>query len=193
MIYLYLFLEFFLIGLFTFGGGYAMIPLVRQVVIERGWMTESLFMDFLAVAESTPGPIAINMATFVGATQGGVLGSIVATFGVVLPSFIIIVLIASLLRHILDNKYVQGFLKGIKPVIVGLILSTGFILIAKALGYVDIKTFNYSLETILIMLMLASLYFGYKILKKKKMNSILFILISAAMGLGVFMISNLIK
>ena len=91
MIFLELFIEFFLIGLFTFGGGYAMIPLVKDLVIEKGWLTEEAFYNFLGVCESTPGPIAINMATYVGSTQGGVLGSIVATLGVVLPSFIIIV------------------------------------------------------------------------------------------------------
>lgn len=193
MIYLYLFFEFFVIGLFTFGGGYAMIPLVRQVVIERGWMSEALFLDFLAVAESTPGPIAINMATFVGATQGGVLGSLVATIGVVLPSFIIIILIASLLKHLLENPYVKSFLNGIKPVILGLILSTGLILLAKSIGYSAPNHFHYQLETIIIMLVLLTIYFGYKILFKKKINSILFILLSASTGLTTFMISALLS
>ncbi len=192
MIYLYLFFEFFVIGLFTFGGGYAMIPLVRTLVLERGWMSESLFLDFLAVAESTPGPIAINMATFVGATQAGVLGSLVATFGVVLPSFIIIVLIASILKNILENKYVRSFLEGIKPVIVGLILSTGLILLAKAVGFVDLTTFNYSPQTIIITTILMTIYFGYKYFYKKKMNSILFILLSSGIGLATFIIFNLI-
>lgn len=193
MIYLILFYEFFLIGLFTFGGGYAMIPIVRSTVLARGWMTDSLFLDFIAVAESTPGPIAINMATFVGASQAGVLGSIVATLGVVLPSFIIIVLIASLLRHILDNKHVKAFLNGIKPVIVGLILSTGFILVVKALGFVDFKAFNFSLEGIIIFGILALVFFGTKFIRKKKMNSILFILLSSAVALLVFITSNLIQ
>ena len=94
MIYLQLFIEFFLIGLFTFGGGYAMIPLVRETVLENGWLTEAQFYDFIGVCESTPGPIAVNMATFIGSDQAGVLGSICATLGVVLPSFIIILIIA---------------------------------------------------------------------------------------------------
>ena len=81
MIFLYLFIEFFKIGLFTFGGGYAMIPLVRQVVLEYGWMTEDAFSNFIGVCESTPGPIAINMATYVGSTTGGFFGSVVATLG----------------------------------------------------------------------------------------------------------------
>lgn len=192
MIYLYLFFEFFVIGLFTFGGGYAMIPLIRQVVISRGWMTENLFLDFLAVAESTPGPIAINMATFVGSTQAGLLGSIVATIGVVLPSFIIIILIASLLKHLLDNKYVQSFLNGIKPVILGLIISTGITLFAKSIGYNSITSFTYRPETMIIMIVLVIIYFGYKFTFKKKINSILFIIIAASLGITTFMIANLI-
>ena len=106
-IYLLLFLEFFKIGLFTFGGGYAMIPLVEETVVARGWISESAFYDFIGVCESTPGPIAVNMATYVGSVQGqlangvfgGVFGSICATLGVVLPSFLIILAIAALLKN----------------------------------------------------------------------------------------------
>ena len=129
MIYLLLFLEFFKIGLFTFGGGYAMIPLVKDVVISYSWLTEGEFYDFIGVCESTPGPIAINMATYVGNTQGGVLGGVVATLGVVLPSFIIILLIAMILKNFIKNKYVQGFLKGVQPIIVSLILVAGLTLL----------------------------------------------------------------
>ena len=99
MIYLLLFLEFLKIGLFTFGGGYAMIPLIRETVVARMWLTENEFYDFIGICESTPGPIAINMATYVGSTQAGFLGAVCATIGVILPSFIIIILIASILKH----------------------------------------------------------------------------------------------
>ena len=95
MIYLTLFLEFFKIGLFTFGGGYAMIPLVKELVLKYNWLTETEFYDFLGLCESTPGPIAVNMATYVGYEKGDVLGSVLATFGVVLPSFLIILLSVS--------------------------------------------------------------------------------------------------
>ena len=112
MIYLELFYEFFLIGLFTFGGGYAMIPLVRETVINNGWLTLEEFYSFIGVCESTPGPIAVNMATYVGSTQGGILGSFVATLGVVLPSFTIILLIAICLKKIVENKHFKNFIKG---------------------------------------------------------------------------------
>ena len=120
-----LFITFFKIGLFTFGGGYAMISTIRETIVEnKKWITDDELMQIITIAESTPGPIAINMATFIGAEQGGILGSIVATLGVVLPSFIIILLVASLLKRFIKNKYVQAFLKGVKPVVLGLILST---------------------------------------------------------------------
>ena len=116
MIYAVLFFEFFKIGLFCFGGAFGMIPLIEETVTEHGWLSETQFFDFVGVCESTPGPIAVNMATYVGSTQGGLLGSICATLGVVTPSFIIILLIASVLKNFTENRYFKGFLKGVKPV-----------------------------------------------------------------------------
>lgn len=187
-IYLLLFLEFFKIGLFTFGGGYAMIPLVKEVVLEYGWLTESEFYNFIGICESTPGPIAINMATYIGARQGDLLGSICATVGVILPSFIIIILIAALLKNIIKNSYVQAFLTGIKPVVLGLISSTGLVLLAKAIGYVDLKTFNFNLVAVIIFSILVILYFGILKLFKKKLSAISVILISAILGILISII-----
>ena len=107
MIYLWLFLEFFKIGLFTFGGGYAMIPLIKEVVLKYEWLTEAQLIDFIGVCESTPGPIAINMATFVGSSQAGIAGAAIATLGVVLPSFIIILLVASILKKFIKNLNIK--------------------------------------------------------------------------------------
>lgn len=187
-IYLLLFLEFFKIGLFTFGGGYAMIPLVKEVVLEYGWLTESEFYNFIGICESTPGPIAINMATYIGARQGDLLGSICATVGVILPSFIIIILIAALLKNIIKNSYVQAFLTGIKPVVLGLIASTGLILFAKAIGYVNLKTFNFNLPATIIFGVLVILYFGVLKLFKKKLSAVSIILISAILGILISII-----
>ena len=131
MIYLKLFLTFFEIGIFTFGGGYAMISLIRDKALALGWLTEEELLNMIAVSESTPGPIAVNMATFVGSTQGGVIGSFVATIGVVLPSFIIILLICSVIRNFLKYKGVQAFLRGVRPCVIALILATA---ITMALG-----------------------------------------------------------
>ena len=187
-IYLLLFLEFFKIGLFTFGGGYAMIPLVKEVVLEYGWLTESEFYNFIGICESTPGPIAINMATYIGARQGDLLGSICATVGVIRPSFIMIILIAALLKNIIKNSYVQAFLTGIKPVVLGLISSTGLVLLAKAIGYVDLKTFNFNLVAVFIFSILVILYFGILKLFKKKLSAISVILISAILGILISII-----
>ena len=114
MLYLTLFLEFLKIGLFTFGGGYAMIPLIREVVLRHGWLDEAGFLNMIGVSEVTPGPIAVNMATFVGSTQAGFLGALLCTLGVILPSFIIMLLISTLLKKFIKNKYVQSALSGIK-------------------------------------------------------------------------------
>jgi len=124
MIYVELFWTFLQVGAFSFGGGYGMIALIRELTVEKGWLTEEALLNMIAVAESTPGPIAVNMATFVGATQGGIGGSLAATLGVVLPSFLIILLIAALMQRLLKYAGVKAFLGGVRPCVVGLILST---------------------------------------------------------------------
>lgn len=119
-----LFLTFFEIGAVSFGGGYGMISLIREKVLLHGWLSEAEFLSFIAVSESTPGPLAVNMATFIGSSQGGVLGALFATLGVVLPSFFIILLIAALIHDLLRYAGVEAFLSGVRPCVVALILST---------------------------------------------------------------------
>ena len=131
MQYLYLFLEFFKIGLFTFGGGYAMIPLVKETVLTHNWLTEEQFYNFLGVCESTPGPIAINMATYIGYLKGKVLGSIAATIGVVLPSLIIIFIISLFFEAFLANKYVAYAFIGINCCVAFLISKAAIDMIIK--------------------------------------------------------------
>lgn len=121
MIFLELFWVFFLIGAFTFGGGYAMIAMIQQQVVSRGWMQTQQVIDFVAIAESTPGPIAVNMATFVGTHMGGIMGAFCATLGVVLPSFIVILIVARCYQAFRKSKWVQGVMSGLKPAVVGLI------------------------------------------------------------------------
>lgn len=187
MIYLTLFLEFFKVGLFCFGGGAGMIPLVEEVVLRHGWLTESEFFNFIGVCESTPGPIAVNIATYVGATQAGFLGGVCATLGVILPSFLIILLVASVLKNLTQNKYFKGFLRGINPVIVAMILATGLIFLAKAFGYVSLTEWNVSFSALLIFPILVAVHCGYRFLFKKNLSSVWLILISAVLGvlLGV--------
>lgn len=124
MIYVELFWNFLMIGALSFGGGYGMISLVRETVLGHGWLTEGEFLSFIAVSESTPGPLAINMATFIGASQGGFWGALCATLGVVLPSFVIILLVASVLQNLMKYAGVNAVLGGVRPCVVAMILAT---------------------------------------------------------------------
>lgn len=185
MIYWYLFIEFLKIGLFTFGGGYAMLPLIKEVVLKYSWLTEEQFFDFIGVCESTPGPVAINMATYIGSMQGGFLGSLIATFAVVLPSFIIILLVASILKKFINNRFFQQALLGIKAVIIGLIFSTGITLLIKLLGFESLTIFNFNFSSLIILLCLFILYTLFYKIKKVKINAIALILTSAGLGIIV--------
>ena len=185
MIYLQLFLEFFKIGLFCFGGAFGMIPLIEETVINRGWLTESEFFNLLGVCESTPGPIAVNTATYVGSVMGGPLGSISATLGVVLPSFLIILLIAAVLKNLTNNKYFKGFMRGVKPVVVALILSTGSMLLLKVMGFAGLQEFRVDVVSLVILVLLVGVYFAITCLWKKKLSAVKIILLSAGLGIVV--------
>ena len=188
MIVLKLFLEFFKIGLFTFGGGYAMIPLIKEAVLSNNWLTELQFYDFIGVCESTPGPIAINMATYVGSSTAGLPGSLIATFAVVLPSFIIILLISTIFQKLSNNVLIKRALNGIKAVILGLILSTGILLTFKSLGITGAE-FHFNYKALIITFLLGIIYFLYKIDRKRKMGTITLIIISAFLGVFISLIN----
>ena len=188
-IYLELFLAFFKIGLFTFGGGYAMISLVMETTVTKGWLSENEILNYIAICESTPGPIAINMATFVGSSQAGVLGSICATFGVVLPSFIIILLIAMVLQNLLKIKAVNSFINAIKPSIVGLISATFITLfLSNIFGISSLEEteliFNY--QGLIIFLVVVGISIAYKKIIKKAVSPILLILLSGILGILLY-------
>jgi len=189
MIYLELFFTFLKIGAVSFGGGYGMISLIREEVLSYGWLTEEELINFIAVSESTPGPIAVNMATFVGSSQGGILGAFLATLGVVLPSFIIILLIAALLKKALKYAGVQSVLKGIRPAITGLIVSTAAILLLNSVF--GIKTINsafaFDWKGLVILGILSTLTLTYRKLRKKPFSPIVLIIISGVMGVLFYM------
>lgn len=185
MIYLWLFLTFLKIGAVSFGGGYAMIPLIREEVIAFNWLTEEEFINFIAIAESTPGPIAVNMATFIGSTQAGILGSIVATLGVILPSFIIILLIVALFRNLLKLAGVKWALSGIKPVVAGLIIGTAVTMIISNLFAISRITdsFSFDYKALIILAIIVALPILCKLITKKKPSPIILIIISAVLGI----------
>lgn len=193
MIYLQLFLEFFKVGLFCFGGAFGMIPLIEETVVNHGWLTEAEFFNLIGVCESTPGPIAVNTATYVGSVMGGPLGSIAATLGVVLPSFFIILLIAAVLKNLTDNKYFKGFMRGVKPVVVALILSTGSMLLLKAIGFAGLQEFRVDVVSLVILVLLCGAYFGITYLWKKKLSAVKVILLSAGLGIVVSMVFEAMK
>ena len=176
MIFLELFWVFFLIGAFTFGGGYAMIAMIQQQVVSRGWMTTEALIDFVAIAESTPGPIAVNMATFVGAEMGGVPGAVCATLGVVLPSFTVILIVARCFRAFCASKWVKGIMSGLKPAVVGLIAAAAVTVGGAAgLGKVEKASVLWWLVAA-VMLTLS--------IKCKKLHPIVIICICAIIGIA---------
>ena len=197
MIYFELFYIFFYIGLFTFGGGYAMIGMIQEEVIKRAWISEDALIDFIAISESTPGPFAINIATFIGSQTGGILGAVCATLGVVLPSFIIILLVAMVMKRILKNKFVQGGLNGVRPVVISLILSTAlffFIRMAFTAGNsftYQTRDFSFNRSGLAIFSILALICLLYKKDKKKSLNPIIILGISAVLGILVYFVFEL--
>ena len=185
MIYLDLLIGFLKVGLFAFGGAYGAIPLIRDVVLAYGWLNDEMLTYMIAVSESTPGPIMVNLATYVGSSQAGFPGALIATAAVVLPSFIIILLIMVLLKKLLKNPYVQAILRGMKPCIIGIILATGFYMILH--NCVD-SSIQFSLNTtaIIMTVVLSAVYFGSGKILKKGISPIGLIGISAVAGIIIY-------
>ena len=188
-IYLELFLVFLKIGVVSFGGGYGMISLIQQEMTSRGWIDAERLMSYIAIAESTPGPIAVNIATFVGSDQAGFLGSLVATIGIVLPAFLIIIVIAAVFKTFAKNRYVKSAFASITPVILGLILSTGLLMIVYCLyaQYNDfdaVGSFDWVALAILVTLVVCTVL--YRVIRKKSMPPVATILLSAALGMMYF-------
>lgn len=183
MIYWKLFLHFLKIGTVSFGGGYGMISLIRETVLDNGWLTESEFLSFIAVSESTPGPIAVNIATFIGASQGGAAGSFFATLGVILPSFIIIFVIASLMNNLLKYAGVEAFLSGIRPCVAALVLTSSFTLGFRLFFNLKNKTDIMNYRELLIFILLSGIGFLFQKKKKKNPSPIFMFLIAAMLGI----------
>lgn len=192
MIFFELFYTFFLIGLFTFGGGYAMIPMISEQVISKGWMDIGTLTNYIAISEGTPGPFAINIATAIGNTVAGPFGAICSTIGVVLPSFIIILLVAWVFSKILKNRFVKGALNGVQPIVIALILSTAITFLIKAILFSgNAITTNYNdimfdKTSFAILLILFGFSFIYKKVKKKNLSALIILLLAACLGMLVF-------
>ena len=184
MILLELFIGFLKVGCFAFGGAYGAIPLIRDVVLSYGWLDDEMLTYMIAVSESTPGPIMVHLATYVGSSQAGIAGSLIATLAVVLPSFIIVLLITALLKTLLRNPHVQAVLRGIKPCMIGIILATGAYMIFK--NGIIIEDGALSLRPLILTAVLALVYFGSRKLKKGGISPILLICLSAVAGIAAY-------
>ena len=185
MIYLDLFLGFLKVGCFAFGGAYGAIPLIRDVVMSYGWLSDEMLTYMIAVSESTPSPIMVNLATYIGSSQAGFLGAVIATLAVVLPSFLIILSVTALLKTALKNKYVQAILRGLKPCVIGIVLATGiYMMMGNCFGTLFVIKVN--VQSLIITVLLFASMFGYKYFAKKKLSPILLIVISAIAGIIVY-------
>lgn len=189
MIFLELFWTFFKIGLFTFGGGYGMIAIIQQEMATKGWIGEDMLSNFIGISETTPGPIAINMATFVGSEVGAgagsaFLGALLATLGVVLPSFIIIIIIAAVFKNFMKNRTVARILSGIKPIVLGLIFATGVLLIYKNIDRGE----KVDYVSIALMGIIVAVSLIYKRITKKELSPIIMIVFSACLGMAAYSI-----
>ena len=177
MIYLQLFISYLKIGFFGFGGGYAMLSLIQNEIVEqRGWITVSQFADIVAISQMTPGPIAINSATYIGYTIGGFWGSVVATFAVCLPALTVMLALTKFFLKLKDNRYVHGVLAGMRPVVVGMIAAAALLLIVPRQSGEGSFIDHWSW-----ILFALTLYASYK-----KVNPILLIALSAVAGIVIY-------
>lgn len=181
MILLELFLIFLKIGAFTFGGGYSMIAMIQYEAEQHGWLSQSELVDFVALSESTPGPLAVNMATFVGMKTGGVLGAVLATLGVILPSFVTILIIAKCYERFKSSRAVGSVMSGLKPAVVGMI-GTALLSVGRTVffpGGLQADRFTQASFWVFLGIFAVS-----AVLVFKKVNPIKIILLSAAVGIG---------
>ena len=187
MILLQLFFEFFKTGLFAVGGGMATLPFLYDISARTGWYTTEMLADMIAVSESTPGPIGVNMATYVGFVTAGIPGAIIATLGLITPSIVIILLIARALKAFRENPYVEAAFYGLRPCSVGLIAAAGFLVIKLALFNTElyqesgklIDLFDFKAIALAAVLLVCTRY----VKKLKGLHPIFFILASAVIGI----------
>ena len=184
MIYFDLLIGFLKVGLFAFGGAYGAIPLIRDVVLSYGWIEDEMLTYMIAVSESTPGPIMVNLATYVGSSQAGIAGSFIATLAVILPAFLIIILIMTLLKTAWKNPYVEAVLRGLRSCMIGIILAMGLYMILK--NGIVVQNGALLLRPLFLTLALGAVYFGSRKFRNGGISPFLLILLSAAAGIVVY-------
>ena len=182
MIYLQLFISYLKIGFFGFGGGYAMLSLIQnEIVVQNGWLTNAEFADIVAISQMTPGPIAINSATYVGYSVAGFWGSIVATVSVCMPALTIMTLITRCFLLLKDNHLFKGIISGMRPIVIGMIISAALLLLfpssKEGASFIDVWSW---------LLFLGACYLSYR-----KVNPILLIVLSAMAGIAIYYLPTL--
>lgn len=187
MIYIQLFFEFAKIGLFNFGGGLAAMPFLKDLSVRTGWFTLAQLTDFIAISESTPGPMAVNVATYAGFTTAGVLGGVVATFGLIFPALIITTLIAKFLNKFKGNKYVDWAFYGLRPCVLALIASAFIDIVKETMlyaGYSLPTLFRYiNIKAVLLFVFIFALL---NVKKFRKMHPVFFLGLSAVIGMIIY-------
>ena len=185
MILVELLIGFLRIGCFSFGGAYGAIPLIREVVLSYGWLDEETLSYMIAVSESTPGPIMVNMATYIGATQAGVPGALVATAAVVLPAFLIVLILMTVMKNLLKNSAAQAVLNGLKACVTGIILATGaYMILVNCIG--SIADASVDAAAVVLTAVLAAVCFGSGKLFKKSVSPIVLICLAGAAGVLLY-------
>ncbi len=185
MIYLDLLTGFLKVGFFSLGGGYGAIAIVRDVVLSYEWIDDETLMNMIAISESTPGPIMVNLATYVGYSQAGIPGGILATLAAITPAFFIILIVMVLLRRLFENRYIQSVIRGLKPCIMGIILATGVYMVIRN-GIYPLTGETKDFWPVILTVVLAAAYYGSAKLLKKKLSPIKLIVISACLGVLVY-------
>ena len=185
MILFELFLGFLWIGCFSFGGAYGAIPLIREVVLSYGWIEEEKLSYMIAVSESTPGPIMVNLATYIGSVKAGVPGAIIATAAVILPAFLTVIVLMTLLKKLIGNGVFQATLSSLKACVTGIVLATGaYMILINCIGSVNNFSVDYS--AIIMTVALDAVYFVSKKIIRNGISPIILICIAGIAGIFVF-------
>ncbi len=180
-----LFLGFLRVGCFAFGGAYSAIPLIREIVLSYGWLTEDALAGMIAISESTPGPIMVNMATYIGSSKAGVPGAVIATAAVVLPAFLIVIILVALLKNFIKKDATQAVMGGLRSCVAGIILATGvWMILTDCFGRVN--GFSVDIVAIALTAGLSVLWFGSKLLIKKRVSPVILICIAGAAGVLIY-------
>ena len=181
MDYLFIYLNFCKIGLFTIGGGMASLPLLQDFVLKNHWMTIDQFANMIAISQATPGPLGINMATYIGYSQLGIPGSLVATLGIMTPSWVIIMIIARGLEKFKENRWVALFFTGIRPVVIGVILAAAYSL--AILSFFNFEATGWAVVDIKAVLLFGVLYFMNR---RFKLDPFFYLLLAGIIGILFF-------